>query len=388
MNLFRFAWIAIASFLFVVPAHAQQAPDIPPPSDDAAVWYLTALLQVERTLNGADDPEKQNNLATNTDEQDFELDKVGPVIDRLQDHLDYARRGATLDKCTWPVKLEEDGPYALLPNLTDMRRLARLLCVSAMVKRARGDLDGATDDCLAVMRLARHSASDGTVIGTLVQFSIEALATHTLTSQLHLYDRERLEALSKALSGLPAKVTLARAVQSERLYALWIERVLKQEGYAEIKRQFAELTPDGRGERVPPFPTEPELVKMIEDLNKTYDELERVMASPPQAFNEAKEAFDKRIEGSANILVRALMPALGAARYTEFAADSRIAMLQAMIAYRLGGEQAFIAVVDPYDGKPFTREVTDDGVVLTSRLIRSGNPWSHTFPAECAQPLD
>lgn len=379
----------LIALVLACPARADDAVGVPPPSDDAAVWYLTALLQIERSLKSFDDPDEALDIASATSLDSYDPEKAGPVIDRLQDSLDWARRGSTLSKCQWPATLEEDGPYALLPNLGEMRHLARMFTVSAMVKQSRGDLVGATDDCMVIMRLARHAGADHTVIGVLVQISIEGLAVQQIINQLPHYDRDGLTKLRDALDTLPPKVTMAQAVQTERVMALWMERLYKEKGYEEVRKQFGALVNEGFDvdENTPAFPTENDLLNMIEDLKKAYDELAQLMKLSPQQYTEATEKFEQKVENSPNVLIRVLLPSLSVARRSEFIADSKVAMLQAMIAYRLGGEDAFNKVLDPFDGKPFTRKVTEEGVVLTSTLIRHDKPLSQTFPSELAKPL-
>src|SRR5205814_2092532 len=63
---------------------------------------------------------------------------------------------------------------ALLPHLSKMRRLARLMREQAIQEAARGEADAALDDVGALFRMSRHTAEEPIFISLLVARAVEA----------------------------------------------------------------------------------------------------------------------------------------------------------------------------------------------------------------------
>ena len=162
-------------------ALGDELPQPPPPSDNAAVWYLTAQYYF---------------ISSNIEEKRTLLEQYrDPDLEMARKYLAQSdarvmlRRGAALKQCAWAVDLKADGPSALLPHLGMMRELSRLMAVSGLVQLEDGNAEGAIGDWVAMMRMARHSADDGTLIGCLVQYAIDRTAIELLADHLHRLDR-------------------------------------------------------------------------------------------------------------------------------------------------------------------------------------------------------
>jgi hypothetical protein len=364
---------------------AEPQPEPAKPSDDAAVWYLTA----QHMLDSVDD-ELIGTLTGRDDAPQDDASKAS-AIQQLEESLRYIRRATTLGKCSWAVDLEEDGPTALLRHLGYLRQQAKLLIDVAWFHSEQDSTRGlAIADALAVMRMSRHAAADGTVIGCLVQHNIDNMALTMLATELHKFDRKQLEHIRDQIDALPVRRSMRSAVLAERLIVDWLRRQNQQgelmsfmqmadaASGAAMKTALKGLEPEARQKQV---------MSWLDEIDQFYVQYADIMALPLDEFKKANEAFEKQVQAS-NPLVRAMMPALGAARVREAEAQVARTILKAMVAYRLGGEQAFNKVTDPIDGKPFTMEKTEDQLFVNSRLInRHGVPVRLVFLIESAEPL-
>ena len=355
------------------------------PSDNAAVWYLTG----QHMLDSVD--EKTLGTLLGDDRSPQDATSKAKAIEALDESLRYIRRATTLGHCTWAVDLEEDGPNALLRHLGYLRQQADLLInIAWFSAEQESTLDASIRDALSVMRMSRHAAADGTVIGCLVQYSIDDKALTMLSTELHRFNREQLMHIRDQFAKLPERQPMRTAVLSERLIVDWLRGQNEQgrltefmqtanaETGAAIKKAMKGLNPEEQQKKVSAW---------LDEMDARYVELADSMKLPLDEFKKANEAYEKRVmEG--NPLVQVMMPALGSARVREVEALVSRTIFQAMLAYRLGGEQAFNEVTDPTDGKPFSIEKTKDHFIVNSRLInRHGVPVRLVFNLEAAEPL-
>lgn len=366
--------------VFARPVFAEPIPDPLPPCDNAAVWYLTAQL----VMGSYDDDAKA--VVESWDELD--ADAGAEVVDnRLADAMAYIRRGASLDRCSWAVDFEQDGFGALLPHLTMLREYAKILAVSGQVRMNQSDAEGAIEDFVAIIRLSRHGSSDGSLIGCLVQFSIEKIAADTLAKQLHRFDRDQLDLLRQQLAALPPnRATVRSAIPVERLCGKWIKTLVTSGDFETLNN----LGIQGIGKTNTPKQRDAiveKLIKLVDELDTYYQRLYDNLGLSYEEFVKADAKFVEDVQETNNILVAMLMPALRPAYDTQRNRTSTLAILDAAIALRLDGEQAFGKVFDPADGKPFDRQMTDEGMVISSRLKKNDEAVSLRFSSKLAEAL-
>ena len=371
----------MAMVLLAAPsvALADELPEPPPPADNAAVWYLTA----QYYLLSTDSEEKRALLEKY---RDPDLEAARKYV-KQSDALIVLRRGATLEQCGWAVDLKADGPNALLPHLSMMREMSRLMAVSGRVQLEDGNADGAISDWTAMMRMARHSADDGTLIGCLVQHAIDRTALEVIADHLHRLDRKELETLDQHLADLPKRFTVQDAIAGEAMIGHWLRREYKTlglEGFINLvgevdKDLFKGIKPEQRDEK---------MQQWLDELDASYIRIYGILGLEGEAFAKANAQYEEEIVASKNPLIRILMPAIGGARTAERRAQTLHQMLRAMNAYRLGGDDAFNAVVDSADDKPFDRKQTEAGLVVSSRMQYRDKALSLTFNSEAAKPLD
>jgi hypothetical protein len=99
----------------------------------------------------------------------------------------------------------------------------------------------------------------------------------------------------------------------------------------------------------------------------------------PWAQYQARSAeLEEKVRTHPNLLAQRFFPALGKARTREFAAEAKLALLQAAITYKLEGHAALNAIADPFGQGPFAfrRFVlggVDRGFELESKLNCRGH---------------
>lgn len=375
--------------LFTVQrSQAGEVPFAPAPSDDAAVWYLTA----QNDLSTVYDEQVQILLGNDAFPQD--ASSKAKAIEAIQTQLTYIRRGASMDRCSWPVDLEKDGPYALLHHLGTMRLQADMLTNIAWINAEKpGGQDAAIADALAVMRMAKHTSADGTLISTLVQFGIDDKAIGVLSSNLHQFNRAQLQHLAQKLDAIPARRSTSEAMAGERMIVDWLGGLREEEGGVGVLKSMGELSDTSELQKalkgLDTQEQDKHVVAWLDELDAMYTQVADNLALPLDAFRKADAAFNEKLAKTDNFFAKMLLPAVGAAREREEQAKVSHAILRAMIAFRLKGEAAFNTLADPMDGKPFTFGKDDGYLTVNSRLInRHGVPVRLLFSPEAGKPLD
>lgn len=83
------------------------------------------------------------------------------------DVLEGAVRASRLPTCDFGIEYDR-GIYTLLPHLSPMRRMGKLLCADAVRLSQAGDAAGAAERLGAVVRMSRHLGEDRVLISSLV----------------------------------------------------------------------------------------------------------------------------------------------------------------------------------------------------------------------------
>ena len=99
--------------------------------------------------------------------------------------MDLARRAAAMEACQMPYFGDPRSSIIsiLLPNLSGMRRLARLLVADGRRLEAEGQYDAAVDNYLTTMRMGVHGCDGITLIENLVVRLTAAARRHGLISE-------------------------------------------------------------------------------------------------------------------------------------------------------------------------------------------------------------
>jgi hypothetical protein len=148
----------------------------------------------------------------------------------LQDYgrsaLSQADWAARLDNPDWQIllKLKEDGIGTLLPDVQQMRGLARALQVRFRAEVALGRFEGALRTAKTMFAMARHLGEHPTFIGNLVGIAIASIAIGPLEEMLQ---QPGCPNLYWALTSLPHPlVSMEKGSVGERLIVVSLFRDL------------------------------------------------------------------------------------------------------------------------------------------------------------------
>jgi hypothetical protein len=241
MSHFRTGWLALVAGALAVPASAQEVEPVrialhpaaaAAPAlryhllpqlhemapGNAAERYKQAIAEMKKDRPAGPDDSALEDVQDWLELPPAELPRARArkLMERYAEVYRLADRAARSELCDWGIaeRLRKMGIGALLPEIQDMRQLARLLALRARVEA----LDGHTERAVAALQTgfaaAKHVGESDTLIGTLV-----GVATGTLTAR----ELELLLAQPKApslywpLTDLPRPfLDMRKALQGER----------------------------------------------------------------------------------------------------------------------------------------------------------------------------
>lgn len=296
-------------------------------------------------------------------------------------------------QCDWGIDMS-DGPETLLPTLARFKSLTQVVCLRARKHLLDGKEDEACDELLATIVMARNVAKDDVLISCLVQIAMENIVTSFIAENFYRFSPESLERIATGLNSGPSRGSVQKCMHVERfsffewlalritdlaaettgdqqafqkaIRDLWAKNLADHDGTADEVKLVEEFlrasggTPEG-------------VMAYVRQLDPLYAEATEVLGLPWAQYQKRSAELEEKVRTHPNVLVRKFFPALGKARTREFAAEAKLAMLQAAIAYKLRGEAAFNAIADPFgDGplafRPFVLDGVDRGFEVESKL--------------------
>jgi hypothetical protein len=323
--------------------------------------------------------------------------------------LSQADWAARLDAPDWQIllKLKADGIELLLPEVQQIRSLARALAVRLRAEIAQARFDDATRTMKTMFAIARHLGGHPTLIGNLVGMAIASLAMTPLEEML---EQPGCPNLYWALTNLPnPMIPLDKGMEGERVMHEWVFRDLNESApmskdrldqfIADTNRllELAQESPKKPGirewldartkdvvivsaackrlmekgfpeERLRRFPAD-QVILMDEkrELEERYDDDVKTIGFP---YWQVKALVPPAsVKKPPAIFADALVPALRNVREAQGRTDQRIGLLRHVEALRLHAAEhngalpaklSDVAVplpVDPFTGKPFRYEV-------------------------------
>ncbi len=322
--------------------------------------------------------------------------------------LEQADRAARLDNPDWQIllKLQADGIGTLLPDVQQMRGIARSLAVRFRSEVAGRRFDDAIRTATTMLALSRHMGEHPTIIGELVAI---AIASVTLEAMEEMVQQPGCPNLYWALTTLPSPfISLDNGLKGERamiwtlfndldstapmsaddikkfitfldtvlgdgtqqkpsLRAYLDERTKDQGKLSAARRRLVE---SGLPEKtMARFPAD-QVILLDEkrECEVRFDDTMKIMFFPAWQYEalaaEIKPAKDKAL------FADAVLPAQYAVRRSQARLDRRIALLRQVEALRLyaaehqGTLPAKLTEVsvpvpdDPFTGKPFSYELS------------------------------
>lgn len=318
-------------------------------------------------------------------------------------------RAARLERADWQILsgLKTDGFGLLLPDVQQIRALARALSVRFRAEVAEGRFDDGTRTAQTILAMARHLGEHPTVIGNLVGIAIAFTAIEPLEEMLQ---QPGCPNLFWALTSLPAPfIALSRGMEGERAMILtefgaldaeapmdsgqikafaerwekrnapgkrvqaWLDQRSKDEKFvAEARRRLVESgLPE---ERLLRFPAEQVLLLdgMLECLAR-FDDMMKTITLPIWRVEPPGRPAAKRPSA---LFVDDVLQHMTPGRRAQARLEQRIGLLQHVEALRLhaaehhGALPAKLSDIsvplphDPFTGKPFAYELRDGAAHL------------------------
>jgi hypothetical protein len=197
---------------------------------NAALLYLTAAQQMALSRG-----EPENFPPGNDDEkidqwlempvQNLPREEARALLKRYEGALRQYRLASLRDHCDFDLPYRTEGFRTLLPFLGDARSLARLASLSARLKMASNDFEGAIADLSLPITQARHLDNQAFLVQLLVAEGIDLLA---LKQVQELIAQEHSPNLYWALGDLPQPLlNLRSAANMERASAYFTLPQLK-----------------------------------------------------------------------------------------------------------------------------------------------------------------
>jgi hypothetical protein len=305
--------------------------------------------------------------------------------------LRLVRRGATMSGCSIEHSFDPTELSSLALDLQWAQRLANLLGLSARVRAADGDANGAVEDINAIEALVEGVGSNPGMICMLVGIGIDGLAFQTMQSQANL---GRLGARDLGSARVDDSLSWYRQFQRtmvmEDVYRLGVLA-----GLAEGRYSLTDLTPTITGLSSRPTWGE-EAIKRpvnfayrlfmlprdVEDNARMSAKFKELAAMQyPQAAAGWKKLEAQDANSMMGVVLQVMIPEYG--RLTTIVAEAdarRVVMSTAVTAcrYRTARGQwpgkiddlvpgyLVVAPVDPFDGKPLRFKSDGDKIVIYS----------------------
>lgn len=358
---------------------------------NAAAMYYRALVMLQQ-----DDRDRQERqkiydwLELSIDE--LPREDVRRALSRFRGVLDEVRLATRRKRAEWDLPLAEQGVATLLPEIQEMRELARLMTIEARLAILDGDYVQASRVLEDMYTMGRHLGEAGTLVSMLVGLAVQGMAKEVVADWIVQPGSPNVY---WALSSIPiATNRLSASIESEDMWIrgsipyseLLGQAVLTPRQLEDLAREVGSLMDaqwtnwrfqvefnSGQVQqvRVPSrvallplvlraYPVckrqllesdfDRELIEMMDPMQvvllrwvQVYRELldEMVVWSRHtprerrQAFEEIDDRFDDLAGRPEAVLANLMLPAVNAAGQAVLRADQRIAMLRVVESLRL-----------------------------------------------------
>jgi hypothetical protein len=314
------------------------------------------------------------------------------IVSKAEYALRMMHHAAVLPRCDWGIDWEADGIEVLLPQMGAARVLSSLACLRARMRFEQGHRAEALDDLVAATAMGRQVSRDGSLIGVLVGYSIEARMIDALALYLPKLDPGTIPDLKARLDALPEGGNPATGLLAcEEKTLVWF--IHKVKSAKDEESLVAILTPlavqathpegrvsgpaeEGRALLDQCGGTATGVVKFAEAARPSYARMAEKIRLPLAQFEKEFEQETTRQAG--NPVFKLFFPAVAKVRQSQARADVRRALFAAAFAVQLGGPDALKSHPDPVAGGPFEYTPFAGGFELRSKFGQDGHPLSLT----------
>lgn len=364
----------------------QIIPPLIPDSDNGALLYQSAVSLLKKEQVGS------SNLFTRLNDlsASFLKEPLGAPereeLDRLlaspavAESIRLVTEGTGRPGCRYPLDYTQ-GANMLLPHLSELRALSRILCVQARMQAAAGQASNAWETVILSLHFADALEKEPTLISLLVRLAQRRLsmdAIHEL-ARVALPSDSQSAAIQSLLEPADYARTFAFAMDGERLlFGEWGFNLPRGELVKLLTISGFEEKPDW-GLRLGAL-----ILRLPPVMNRDHAAYLTLMhryaqtAGNPYSKGDVPE-MDKLIEQTPRycVLTRLLSPALGQVKLRILGAAAEARVTQAgltVLGYRktagafpenlaLCGAASF---TDPFTGKPLLYKTTATGFTLYS----------------------
>jgi hypothetical protein len=297
-------------------------------------------------------------------------------------------QGAALPRCDWGIDWEAEGIEVLLPQMGAARALSSLACIRARMRFEEGRIAEALDDLVAATCMGRQVSQDGSLIGVLVGYHIEARMSEAVALHLPRLDNETIKKLKMRIDALPegGNPAVGMRVCEEKTLDWFMNKVKSakdQKGLVDVITPFALLAANPEGIKKGEQPSGQAMLdqlggnaaavlKFAEDTRPSYPLIAEKLTLPLGEFEKEFAVETKRQAG--NPVFKLFFPAVAKVRQSQARAEIRRALLAAAFAVQLDGPDALNAHPDPVAGGPFEYTKFPGGFELRSKFESQNAP--------------
>jgi hypothetical protein len=310
------------------------------------------------------------------------------IVGKAEYSLRMMHYGATLPRCDWGIDWEADGIDVLLPQMGAARVLSSLACLRARIRFEEGRRAEALDDLVAALAMDHQVSRDGSLIGVLVGYSVEARISEAIALFMPDLDPATIRSLQARLDALPAGGNPAEGLRAceEKTLEWFIRRVKSAKDHESLVAFLHPLAvvashPEGKGNDQATEGrtllescggTATGVLKFAEATRPSYPRMAEKMTLPLAQFETEFKGETTRQAG--NPVFNLFFPAVVKVRQSQARAEVRRALLTAAFAVRLDGPDALKAHPDPVGGGPFEYTKFTGGFELRSRFMQGAQP--------------
>ena len=303
-----------------------------PIDDNAADRYRRLTLTV---LNKLKDTEARSGIGTAVRDGPGKprSAEVARWVELCRPELQALREAARCTRCDWHFAWER-GPAAPIPSLLGARQAANLLVIEGHQRAEAGDVAGAIERDLEVVRMGSDYESSGALIGSLIALALERTGTEALLQLVAtdgLASQPAWDEVQTKLDLLePRLASVSVGYRGERLdYVGWGSFMsgdylvaLVQPNLRPILAKALDLFYPIRFVVADSLRTRTAMLRELEEANELADRRE--------AIRLGQAASDRALR-SRNPLVRIAVPSLARARESQDLATARFRILRAAI---------------------------------------------------------
>jgi hypothetical protein len=139
------------------------------------------------------------------------------LLEKNQEALEYLHRAGVLQRSRYPIDLTK-GHATLLPHLSDLRSMVRLLCLEAILHAERHEQVAAAKALVSALGVANTEAATPVLISQMVRQSGQGIALVALERLLNRtdFDEEHLAGLYETVATAYDPNAIARGFVGER----------------------------------------------------------------------------------------------------------------------------------------------------------------------------